>query len=122
MGVAIKLKSLRMEPAVFKRGTTTPARVFYKGLIDGSADNPVSVSLEATDDTDPIFFRDDDGVESKEIGWEHNLTTDLQEYFMDIDVVVDAATGNKTDCQIKLTATSKTGNSSSDIDEISHKA
>src|SRR5215211_1208762 len=117
MGVSIKAKSLKMDPDVFKRGKKTAARVFYKGLVDGEGDNPVTVTLEAPDEGDPVQFRDGDGVISKAIFWEHNFTTEMQEFFMDVDVVVGNATGIKTPCQIQITA-----GDSSDFQTIFHKA
>lgn len=122
MGISIKLNSLKMDPSVFKRGTTTAAKVFYKGFVDGDADNPASVTVEAPGDNDPVFFLDSDGVKSKAIVWEHKFTTSLQEFFMDVEVVVDKATGLKTPCEIVLTAVSKTGDTSKDREVIFHKA
>lgn len=123
MGINIKLNSLKMDPNIFKRGTTTAARVFYKGLVTGDSDNPVSITLEAPGEGDPIFFRDGQGVEAKAIVWKHKFTTSLQEFFMDVDVVVDAATGPKTPCEITLTGESKAGGPPSiDREAIFHKA
>lgn len=121
MGVSIKRNSLKFDNNVFTRGKTTAARIFYTGFIDALTDNPVKITLEAPGDGDPIFFKDGQGVEAKAIVWDHNFTTTQQEFFMDVDVVVDNATGPKARAEVVLTA-DVTGSTDSDSEFIFHKS